>query len=192
MLEFAPKAEPGWDAGLEAACEKYDITGVRREMFLAQCAHESAGFTRFVENLNYSADALMRTWPSRFTKYEQAVEYARQPEKIANYVYANRMGNGNEASWDGWKYRGRGVIQITGRNNYQKAFVETGINLIDHPDAAALPSVGSMIAGWFWATNGLNELADEGDFKGITKRINGGYTGQDSRDLWLAKVRGKV
>lgn len=192
MLAFAPHASPGWDEALAAACPKWDITGVRLEMFLAQCAHESAGFTRFVENLNYSADGLMRTWPSRFTKYELAVEYARQPEKIANFVYANRLGNGNESSGDGWEYRGRGAIQITGRWNYRKAGMGVGYPLEQFPNDAATPTVGAQVACWFWSTNGLNELADAGDFKGITRRINGGYTGQDSRELWLAKVRGKV
>ena len=90
-------------------------------MFLAQCAHESAGFTRFHENLNYSAQGLMRTWPSRFPNLEAAAPYARNAEKTANHVYSNRLGNGNEASGDGWRYNGRGCIQLTGRENYRKA-----------------------------------------------------------------------
>lgn len=190
IQEAVPTCSPGWAVSLVEAMVDYSITTTARaEMFLAQCAHESMAFTKFEENLNYSAQGLMRTWPSRFTSFAFAASYARQPERIANYVYANRLGNGNEASGDGWKYRGRGAIQITGRFNYLRAGAGIGYPLDAHPTDAALPKCGSQAAAWFWRSNGLNELADAGDFAGITQRINGGLTGQAEREKWLARIR---
>jgi len=190
IYKMAPKAAPGWAEELSVMMPLYDInTPTRESMFLAQCAHETSGFTKFVENLNYSAEGLMRTWPSRFPSRASTVDYARKPEKIANHVYANRLGNGNEASGDGWLYRGRGCIQLTGKRNYIRAGQSIGYPLERYPNDAAIPELGAKVACWLWALNGLNELADAGKFQMITRRINGGLIGEKDRELWLAKAR---
>lgn len=166
-------------------------TPLRRAHFLAQIAHESAGFTRLVENLNYGAPGLRSTWPSRFDA-ATAKAYARQPERIANKVYANRLGNGNEASGDGWRFRGRGYIQLTGRANYaeysQRLFGDD--RLVREPGQAAEPAIAIRLAGAYWQHKGLNALADMDDLVGITKRINGGLIGLTDRARWLAKFKG--
>lgn len=188
-----PSCPPEWAARLEYEMEFRNIdTKDRAAMFIAQCAHESAGFTRFVENLNYSAQALMRTWPSRFPSFDFATQYERNPEKIANFVYANRLGNGNEASGDGWMYRGRGVLQITGKDNYRKAGEGIRYPLEKYPQDLLVPEFGAAAAAWYWAVNGLNELADQDDFLGITRRINGGLIGLDSRKKWLDTALDKL
>jgi putative chitinase len=178
-----------WLEPLDDALIMFQInTASRRDMFLAQVAHESAGFTEVAENLNYSAAALLRTFPSHFTAQE-AADYARQPERIANRAYADRNGNGDEASGDGWRYRGRGLIQLTGRNNYARCGSAIGIDLVTAPEMLESPEWAAKSAGWFWWINGCNELADSGDFDGTTKRINGGLNGQDDRLAWLNKIR---
>lgn len=188
IRDVAPQCPPDWADALESAMPAWGITTrPRQTMFLAQCAHESAGFTRFVENLNYSAQALMRTWPNRFSSFEVAAQYERQPEKIANFVYANRLGNGNEASGDGWKYRGRGCLQLTGHNNYTAAGAAIKYPLGRYPQDLELAQFGAPAACWFWQSRNLNELADEGDFEGITRRINGGLVGLTDRLTWLHK-----
>lgn len=170
------KAE-AWTAALNPAMDKYAITGpLRTAAFLAQCGHESMGFVVTVENLNYSAKALLATWPNRFTP-ALAEEYARQPERIANKVYANRMGNGDEASGDGWLYRGAGPIQITGHDNHT-AFVKASGQPFGY--VRTIPG-GAEAAGWFWDLRNLNPLADAGDMLMITKKINGGINGLDDR-----------
>lgn len=165
-------------------------TPLRRAHFMAQLAHESAGFTRLTENLNYSADGLVRTWPSRFTP-TTAVSYARRPDQIANKVYASRLGNGGEASGDGWRYRGRGFIQLTGRANYaefsQKVFGDD--RLVRAPDLALKPDIAMRIAAAYWISKGLNALAEKDDIEGITRRINGGLIGLADRKLWLAHFK---
>ena len=189
IVAIAPGCSLGWATAISGEMPRWHIdTPQRHAMFLAQCAHESAGFTRFEENLNYSAEALMRTWPSRFPTFAAAAEVARRPEAISNRVYANRLGNGNEASGDGWKYRGRGAIQITGRSNYRRAGLSLGFPLEANPAEAALPTQGARVACWYWFFHGLNDLADDGDFEGITRRINGGTNGQADRERWLAKA----
>lgn len=189
IQEIAPSCSSGWAVRLADEMPRWHIsTPQRQAMFLAQCAHESAGFTRFEENLNYSAEALQRTWPSRFPSFAAAAEVARQPERIANRVYADRLGNGNEASGDGWRFRGRGAIQITGRSNYRRAGLSLGFPLEANPTEAALPGQGARVACWYWFFHGLNDLADDGDFEGITRRINGGLTGIVDRERWLAKA----
>lgn len=159
-------------------------TPLRRAHFMAQLAHESAGFKRLVENLNYSAEALLRTWPSRFTP-ESAKACARQPEKIANTVYAGRLGN--DQPGDGWRYRGRGYIQLTGKANYaefsQRVFGDD--RLVHDPHQAAEPAVAMRIAGAYWVAKGLNTLADLDDLEAITRRINGGLHGLADRRRWL-------
>jgi putative chitinase len=171
---------------LTAACAEFGIsTPARQAAFVPQVAHESAGFTRLVENLNYSATGLMSVWPKRFN-LTTAMACARNPEKIANQVYASRMGNGNVASGDGWRYRGRGLIQITGRANYEGCGEGLGLDLIAHPELLECPEHAARSAGWYWQANGLNALADAGDFDGITRRINGGLNGiMERRAFWV-------
>lgn len=190
ITAIAPRCPPEWAAALARAMGVATInTPERAAMFLAQCAHESAGLTRFEENLNYSANGLMETWPKRFPTTSVALLYARDPQRIANRVYANKLGNGEEGSGDGWRYRGRGCLQLTGRENYQKAGAALRFPLISMPEQAAEPALGSSIAAWYWTTRGLNTLADAGDFTGITRKINGGLIGLDDRQSWLAKAR---
>jgi len=175
------KNQAEWLAALNLLLPKYEInTKSRITCFLAQCVHESAGFTALKENLNYSAEGLQKTFAKYFTA-EQAADYARKPERIANRVYANRMGNGSEASGDGYRHCGRGVIQLTGKANYEnfskainKTVAETVVYL--GTTAGALES-----ACWFWKTNNLNPLADNEDMKAITKKINGGFIGLEDR-----------
>lgn len=151
-------------------------------MFLAQCGHESGGFTRFTENLNYSAKALRGIFGRYFLDDKIASEYERKPEKIANRVYANRMGNGSENSGDGWKYRGRGILQLTGKANYEAFYKETGIDVINNPDLLSTDlSVAIKTAVWFWNKNNLNKFADSKDILTCTKRINGGTHGLEDR-----------
>ncbi|WP_110947430.1 glycoside hydrolase family 19 protein, partial [Pseudomonas bohemica] len=151
---------------LNTAMGKYQIvTPARIAAFIAQVGHESAQLTVLVENLNYSADALRKTWPSRFSE-SLAAEYARKPEQIANITYASRMGNGAPASGDGWKYRGRGLIQITGKDNYRKCGDALALDLINSPELLEQPQHAAMSAAWFWSVNGLNSLADTGDLQG--------------------------
>jgi putative chitinase len=157
---------------------KRDInTPVRQAMFLSQLAHESGNFRFVVENLNYSADALRRVFGKYFPTEDLANQYARQPERIANRVYADRMGNGPEASGDGWKYRGRGLIQLTGKNNYASFSMQADNNALVDPDLVAQPELAVDSAGWFWTTNRLNQLADTGDVKAVRRRVNGGFNG---------------
>jgi putative chitinase len=168
-------------SALNAAMSKYQITTpARAAAFIAQVGHESAQLTAVVENLNYSAQALQATWPSRFSA-DVAKACARQPEKIANIAYASRMGNGAPGSGDGWKYRGRGLIQVTGKANYQKCGDALGLDLITSPELLQEPANAAMSAAWFWYANGLNALADSGDLQAITRKINGGLTGYADR-----------
>lgn len=163
---------------------------LRAAHFIAQVAHESGSLRYNKENLNYSAKALRAVFGKYFPTDELAEQYARQPEKIANRVYANRMGNGDEASGDGWKYRGRGLIQLTGHDNYQRCGQAIGLDLENDPDQVADdPSVSVSAVGWFWQTNNLNRLADADDIKGVTKRINGGYHGLEDRMAFLERAK---
>ena len=163
-------------------------TPIRVAAFIAQTAHESAGYSAFLENLNYSAQALLNTWPNRFTP-ESAVTYARQPEKIANHVYINRLGNGDEASGDGWRYRGRGVIQTTGRVNYQACGTGLGLDLITSPELLEQPLNAFRSAGWYWKSRNCNSFADSDNFAGLTKAINGGLNGLDDRRAYYARAK---
>lgn len=168
---------------------KRDITTPQRQaMFLSQLAHESGNFQFTSENLNYSADALRRVFGKYFPTDALAQKYARQPERIANRVYANRMGNGDEASGDGWNYRGRGLIQLTGKDNYAAFARDNNNNALQKPDDVAEAEMAVSSAGWFWATNRLNQLADTGDVKAVTRRINGGYNGLADREAKYNKL----
>ena len=178
-----------WVPWLNMTMLKYDINTLQRQaMFLAQLAHESGNFKHVSENLNYSAEALRRVFKKYFLTDELALMYARQPEKIANRVYANRMGNGDEASGDGWKYRGRGLIQLTGKDNYAAFSLKANNNALLEPDSVAEPELAAMSAGWFWDTNGLNKLSDMGDVRAATRRINGGFNGLADREAKYNKL----
>jgi len=178
-----------WADALDETCERFEINDpFRIAGFLSQVAHESSGFKFVVENLNYSTVGLMRVWPTRFKTEEIASAYARKPESIANRVYADRMGNRNEGSGDGWKYIGRGLMQLTGRNNYTAYATKCGNDAVNHPEIVEEPKYASESAGWFWNVNRLNALADKQDVVGMTKRINGGTHGLDDRQTKYAKL----
>ena len=176
-----------WLAPLEETFVKYDIsTPVRQACFMGQCAHESGNFKTLQENLNYSAEGLMKTWPSRFATKEIADQYARQPAKIAGKVYNGRLGNPSEE--EASMYLGRGLIQLTGRENYANCGTALGIDLIGNPNLLIEPKYAALSAGWFWNKKGLNGLADTSDFETMTKRINGGLIGLEDRKVKIAKA----
>lgn len=178
-----------WAPHLAAASRMFCInTPARLAAWLAQLAHESAGFGAVEERLDYTADRLAATWPRRFATPRDALPFAHQPQALANFVYAGRMGNGDAASGDGWRYRGRGLIQLTGRDNYAAAGGALGVDLEANPDLVKLPTHAANVAGWFWASRGCNPLADRNTsdaFASITRLINGGTTGfLDRCALW--------
>ena len=176
-----------WLAPLEETFAKYDIsTPVRQAAFIGQCAHESGNFKTLQENLNYSAEGLMKTWPSRFATKEIADQYARKPEKIAGKVYNGRLGNISEA--EAAKYLGRGLIQLTGKENYDHCGLGIDIDLLADPALLLDPRYAALSAGWFWNKKGLNALADASDIETMTKRINGGLIGLDDRKAKIAKA----
>ena len=162
----------------------------RRASFLAQCAHESAQFTVISENLNYTAAGLQKTFAKYFPTLELATQYQRKPQMIANRVYANRMENGDEASGDGWKYRGRGFIQLTGKRNYRLCGADLGINLLEDPDYLSRSPIGAVESAlWFWQRNNLNSFADRDDLKAQTFKINGGYNGLKERLMYYGRAK---
>jgi putative chitinase len=184
LLQILPGAGKQADVfapALSLAMEKHQINTPKRiAAFIAQVGHESGQLRSLVENLNYSAEGLIRTWPKRFTLLT-ATCAARKPEQIANIVYASRMGNGPAATGDGWKYRGRGLVQITGWVNYQACGSALGLDLLTKPELLEQPIYAALSAAWYWSSNGLNELADDGKFEAITQRINGGQNGAADR-----------
>lgn len=171
-----------WYIPIVGIFEKYEInTRLRIAAFMAQVGHESNSFTALSENLNYSAEGLTKTFKKYFPTIESTKGYARDPMKIANKVYADRMGNRDEASGDGWKYRGRGLIQLTGADNY-KAFAEDVDMLVPDVLTYLETKAGSLeSACWYWKKNNLNKLADLKDLVGMTKKINGGVIGLSDR-----------
>jgi putative chitinase len=178
-----------WLEPLNEVFAKYDIsTPARQAFFIGQCAHESNNFKVLEENLNYSATALMRVWPSRFPNLDVANQYANNPEKIANKIYSGRMGNGDEESGEGYAYRGRGCIQLTGRDSYDRCGKGLGVDFINQPQLLVEPNYAALSAGWFWNKAGLNTLADAKDYDTMTKRINGGLIGLDDRKAKIAKA----
>jgi len=184
LKELMPRNKyiSNWCKALNILLPDYEInTRLRIAAFLAQCIHESGGFEFLRENLNYRAASLIKVWPRHFPNLEIATQYERNPQKIANRAYANRMGNGDESSGDGWRYCGRGLIQLTGKHNYQ-AFaesIETPVEQI--PEYLETFEGAVQSACWFWETNNLNSLADRRDIIGLTKRINGGTIGLEDR-----------
>ena len=173
---------------LAIAAHRYhiDTTPRRVAAWLATLAHESARFTRLVESLNYSAEGLAATWPARYADMAgqptaTARRIARRQEDIANLTYANRLGNGSAGSGDGWKYRGRGLIQITGRSNYAASGLVLDLDLLKHPELLEQPYNAALSAAEWWHRHGCNELADTGDMAAVTRKVNGGLTGLDDR-----------
>ena len=161
----------------------YEInTPQRIAAFIAQCSHESGGFMFLKENLNYRAESLMRVWPKYFPTIDIARQYEKKPEKIANRAYANRMGNGPEESGDGWKFAGKGLIQLTGRTNYTWFAASLEISVEEASEYLQTFEGAAQSACWFWENNNLNRFADVGDIKGMTKVINGGYIGLEDRE----------
>jgi putative chitinase len=173
-----------------ALLDRFRINGpTRLEFFLAQIGHESGGLTITTENMNYRAKRIREVWPKRFPTEQSARPYEGNPEHLANAVYAGRMGNGPPESGDGWRYRGRGYIQITGRDGYQSVGDIAELDLVSQPDLAADPENALLVACSFWQWKRLNDLSDSGDFEKVTRRINGGTTGMTDRRAWLNKVR---
>jgi putative chitinase len=172
--------DPKWEEPLQVAFDKYDInTPKRQAAFIGQCAHESGNFKTLEENLNYKPETLMKVWPSRFPDLQTADKFAHNPQALANKVYAGRLGNNQEN--DGWNFHGRGLIQLTGRENYERCGNAIGADLVGQPSLLIEPKYAVLSAAWFWNKHGLNELSDQQEHGQITKRINGGTLGLDDR-----------
>ena len=169
----------------DAFNETFDRWGIKTTRqqagFIGQCGHESGNFRVLEENLNYAAERLMKIWPKRFPSLEVAKPYHRNPRKIANKVYANRMGNRDEASDDGWRFRGSGWVQLTGHDNFYHFSKAMGEDFVMKPDLVRTPQYAAQSAGWFWSTHKCNDLAEAWDWTALTKRINGGTIGLEDR-----------
>jgi putative chitinase len=178
---IGPDLALDWFDPLNAAAEGYEIdTPERISAWLGQLMQESAKFRVLEENLNYSSDALMRVFSKYFTPAE-AMSFAHRPQDIANRVYANRLGNGDTTSGDGWRYRGRGLIQITGKQNYQAVSKAFNYDFTQDPNAMLEMTWAALSAAWYWSEHGCNDLADAKDYKGITLKVNGGTNGLQNR-----------
>jgi len=176
-----------WVEPLNETFEKYDLnTPKRQASFIGQCMHESGGFKHLTENLNYSAKGLMQTWPSRFPDMDTAEKYERNPLKIAGKVYIGRMGNATEE--EAQKYIGRGLIQLTGKENYANCGLGLGVDLLGNPDWLATPKYAALSAGWYWNKRNINADADRMDIESMTKKINGGSIGIADRKAKIEMV----
>lgn len=180
-----------WVLPISSAMQHWGITTPKRQAaFLAQIGVESGGLTHLVESIDYSAEALVKMWPLRFSaqlaqQLGRTAEHPANQQRIANIAYANRFGNGDEASGDGWMYRGRGLVQLTFRANYRACGAAIGQDLLAHPELLLKPVHAANAAGWFWQTHGCNAPADTDDFARVTVRINGGMTDYEQRvQLW--------
>jgi putative chitinase len=201
LIQAWPLANPIWLTAMVDVMPKFDIVGTARESaFLAQIFHECGGFTRFEENLNYKdPERIAKIFRKAFdldgnkaidaSEIAFAANYVRQPVKLANRAYANRFGNGDEASGDGWKYRGRGPIQTTFKKNYEIASFWTSVNLVLYPDELLVPRHGCAAACGYWKDHGCNKLADAGNHTEITRQINPGMAGLDERLKQVEVVR---
>ena len=187
---FSTSKDPEeWVKELNELLPKHDITSLLRvSAFLAQCGHESGGFTVLKENLNYSTTQLLAVWPSRFTQ-KIVGQYARKPEKIANKVYADRMGNGTEESGDGWKYRGRGLIQLTGKINYFSFAKAIGMPYDEITPYMETKAGAVESACWYWSNNRINSIVDTGGMRKLTKIINGGVHGLADRENRYTQIK---
>lgn len=191
-------ARPGvWRAALNDAMAACEIsTAPRQSAFLAQVLHESAELRHLEESLSYSPQRLRQVWPQRFPSDAVAAQYGHAPEKLANHIYASRMGNGDEASGDGWRYRGRGLIQLTGRDNYAALAGAVKLDALAQPELLLQPAGAALSAAWFWQAHGLNALADQASganadvvFADITRRVNGGLNGLTERRAYWLRAR---
>lgn len=195
-----------WLQPIIETCVEFEInTPQRIASFLAQTSHESGGYTMLTENLNYRAATLAACWPNRFAEMgpnkkpkrdakgaliptKVALSIEKKPELIANLVYSSRMGNGPPQSGEGWKFRGRGAKQLTGKDNYKRCGDALGVDLVANPDLLLEPMYAARSAGWFWKVNNLASFADAGDIKGMTKKINGGFIGLEARQALYDKI----
>jgi putative chitinase len=198
-----------WIDAIVAVCQEFEInTPQRIAAFIAQTSHESGGYTMLSENLNYRAATLAACWPNRFAVLGAdkkpikengklvptavANSISGKPELIANLVYSGRMGNGPAESGEGWKYRGRGLKQLTGKDNYTRCGGAIGLDLVSNPDLLLEPLAAARSAGWFWRSNNLSAFADVGDIKGMTKKINGGFIGLAERQAKYEKCLASI
>ena len=171
-----------WVDALNETFSRFNInSNNQKAMFIGQCSHECGNFRLLEENLNYKAATLMKLWPKRFPSLEFANQFAGNAKRIANSVYANRMGNRDEASGDGYRFRGRGALQCTGHSTYFHAGKALGVDFVMQPDLVATPKYAALTAGWFWDTHKLNPPSDALDYTKVTKIINGGTIGLDDR-----------
>lgn len=190
-----PNARPSnldkYFAALVAGMEKYGInTPMRIAMFMANLGHESGDFSATVENLTYTtAERINKIFDYAFNSVEEAAPFVRNPQALANHVYAGRYGNGPSHTGDGWRYRGRGLIGTTFRENYEKTGKALGIDLVRHPELLEQPVYAAYSACWFWQWRGLNEIADSGDFLRVCKKINGGTNGLQDRQIRFAHIK---
>jgi len=172
-----------WVEPLNETFSRFDISNpLRQAAFIGQAGHESGNFTRLSEGLSYSAERLMVIWPKRFPNIEIAQKYARNPKALANNVYANRMGNRDESSGDGFRFAGAGLFQLTGHSNFYHAGQALGEDFVMQPELVKTPKYAALTAGWFWSTHKLNQYADSRDYKMMTKKINGGFIGLADRE----------
>jgi len=206
-LEAAGVKDPDkWLDAVVQTCQEFEIDTLERiAAFIAQTAHESGGYTMLTENLNYKAATLAACWPNRFAVLGAdkkpikengklvptavANSIAGKPELIANLVYSARMGNGPAESGEGWKYRGRGLKQLTGKDNYNRCGQALGVDFVANPDLLLEPLYAARSAGWFWKTNNLSKFADVEDLEGMTKKINGGLIGIADRKARYQKAK---
>jgi putative chitinase len=173
---------PQWADALNETFQRFNIQyPVQQAAFIGQCGHECGNFKILEENLNYRAATLVKLWPKRFPTLEVANEYAGNAKKIANKVYGGRMGNRDEASGDGYRFRGRGCIQLTGHTNYHHAGEALDMDFVMAPDLVATPKYAALTAGWFWSTHDCNRLSAGRDWNNLTKKINGGTIGLQER-----------
>ena len=176
-----------WSEPLNATFVKFGMVSPKEQAaFIGQASHESGHFRLLEENLNYRAETLMKLWPRRFPTIDEANKYARQPKLIANHIYCNRMGNRDEASGDGFRFRGRGLFQLTGHDNYWHAGQGLGQDFVMNPDLVATPMFAALTAGWFWKTHGCDKLVDSPEQ--MCKRINGGLIGLQDRIAQTSKA----
>lgn len=186
LSKVMPRAPRAWLDALISSLPKSTIdTPNEIASFVAQVAHESSEFTRLQEDLSYSAKRIMEVWPKRFPTLRDAEPYARRPEMLANRVYSDRMGNGDNQSGDGWNFKGRGPIMITGRDNYTRCGKHCGVDLLSQPELLLMPEVGIQSALWFWLVKRLDELDDDKDVRLETGRINGGAVGLKERQAYF-------
>ena len=176
-----------WSEPLTTTFVKFGMVSPKEQAsFIGQASHESGHFKLLEENLNYCAETLMKLWPKRFPTIDEANKYARQPKLIANHIYCNRMGNRDEVSGDGFRFRGRGLFQLTGHDNYWHAGQALGQDFVMNPDLVATPMFAALTAGWFWKTHGCDKLLDSPEQ--MCKRINGGLIGLQDRIAQSAKA----